>query len=98
MAGEGEQILIYSSHQLSPVHKCFINLTHDFKLGLYYNTDGNCFLIESAQLQYEAAHVGCATGDICRISCVFSMIVIVLLELIGILFIIKFAFRALLHQ
>lgn len=45
MAGQGEQILIYSSHQLFLIHKCFINLTHDFKLGLYYNADGNSFLI-----------------------------------------------------
>lgn len=82
MAGEGEQILIYSSHQLFLIHKCFINLTHDLKLGLYYNTDGNCFLIESTQLQYEAAHVGCAR-DICRVSCVFSMIAIFRTELIS---------------
>lgn len=64
MAEEGEQILIYSSHQLFLVHKCFINLTHGLKLELYYNTSGNCFLIGAAQLHYEAAHV----GDICRVS------------------------------
>lgn len=56
MAEEGEQILMYSSHQLFLIHKCFINLTHDLKLGLYYDTDGNCFLISTAQLHYEAAH------------------------------------------
>lgn len=43
MAGKGEQILIYSSHQLFLIHKCFINLTHDLKLEPYYNTDGNSF-------------------------------------------------------
>lgn len=58
MAGVGEQIVIYSSQQLFLIHKCFINLTHDLKLELYYNTDGNCFPIEPAQLQFQAAHVG----------------------------------------
>lgn len=45
MAGEGEQILIYSSHQLFLIHKCFINLTHDLKPELYYNADGNSFFL-----------------------------------------------------
>lgn len=62
MAGEGEQILIYSSHQLFLIHKCFINLTHDLKLGLYYNMDGNSFLIGTSQLQNEGAYVDCAAG------------------------------------
>lgn len=64
MAGKGEQILIYSSHQLCLIHKCFINLTHDLRLGLYYNTDGNCFLISTSQLQYEASRVGSCTAVI----------------------------------
>lgn len=61
MAGKGKQIQIYSSHQLFLIHKCFINLTRDLRPGLYYNTDGNCFLIETSQLQEEASHVGCDT-------------------------------------
>lgn len=63
MAEEGEQILIYSSHQLLLIHKCFINLTHDLKLGLFYNTNGNSFLIGTSQSQNEAAHVDCAAGS-----------------------------------
>lgn len=64
MAEEGEQILIYSLHQLFLIHKCFIHLTHDLKLGLYYNTDGNSFLIGTSQSLTEAALVDCAAGRV----------------------------------
>lgn len=64
MAEDGGQILMYSSHQLFLIHKCFINLTRDLKLELHYNTDGNCFLIWAAQLQCRHAHVHHATADI----------------------------------